>query len=323
VHPVCYIRNLSQQAFHIVSRQGVAWLECRRLSRLSWVLHAFSMRCSGLRGESSDGFNLGFTTSDQRARVSENRRLFFAQLSAEHFALASLRQIHSSHIYQVVWGRKDNLQYHPGAIPHQEQPAAPRPAGDALLTDEPGILLSVTTADCLPVFLVDTKRRAVAAIHSGWRGALARVIEKTAGEMRRIFHSRPETLLAVLGPSIRASCYEVGEEVVEAFQGHFAGAEKFFLRSRRASKEQRERGGHAFPALQPPGLAPHAPTATRLDLVAVARDQLLSAGLLPRRIAVADFCTACRTDLFFSYRKEGRWTGRTMAVIGIRPSHPR
>ena len=310
VHPVCYIRTLRRQAFHIVSRPGLAWLESRRLSRLSWVLHAFSMRRSGPGGESSRGFNLGFTPFDQRAVVSENRRVFFAQLGAQRFALASLRQIHSSHIYQVVWGRNDNLQYRPGGIPHHEQPAAPPPTGDALLTDQPRILLSVTTADCLPVLLVDTRRRAVAAIHSGWRGALARVIENTAGEMRRIFHSRPETLLAVLGPSIRACCYEVGEEVVAAFQGHFARTGKFFLRTRRASKEPKERAGHA-------------PTAIHLDLVAVVRDQLLSAGLLPRRIAVADFCTACRADLFFSYRKEGGRTGRTLAVIGIRPSRPR
>lgn len=310
MHPVCYIRTLSRQAFHIVPRPGLAWLESRRLNRLSWVLHAFSMCRSGLGGESSGGFNLGFTPFDQRARVSENRRLFFAQLGAERFALASLRQIHSSHIYQVVWGRKDNLQFRRAGIPNQEEPAAHSPTGDALLTDQPGILLSVTTADCLPVFLVDTRRRAVAAIHSGWRGALARVIENTAGQMCRIFHSRPESLLAVLGPSIRACCYEVGEEVVAAFQGHFARTEKFFLRPRRASKEQKERAGRA-------------PTAIHLDLVAVARDQLLSAGLRPRRIAVADFCTACRTDLFFSYRREGGRTGRTMAVIGIRPSHPR
>ena len=318
-----YIRALQRQAIHLESRHGVAWLRSQRLSRLGWVLHAFSLRRRRPGGRSSNGFNLGFTPSDQRGRVSKNRRLFFAQLNAQRFALASLRQIHSSHTYQVVLGSKDNLQYRPGGIPHQEQPAAPPPTGDALLTDQPGILRSVTTADCLPVLLLDTRHRAVAAIHSGWRGALSRVIENTAGEMCRIFQSRPEGLLAVLGPSIRACCYEVGEEVVTAFQGHFAHAEKFFLRPRRAPKQPEERGGRSFPALQPPGHAPRASMATHLDLVAVARDQLLSAGLLARRIAVADYCTACRTDLFFSYREEGRGTGRMMAVIGIRSSHRR
>lgn len=318
---MCYIRTLRRQAFHIESRPGLAWLQSRRLNRLGWVLHAFSLRRSRQGGRSD--FNLGFTPSSRRERVSKNRQLFFQQLGAQQFALASLRQIHSSYSYQVVRTNEGILQYRPGVIPHPEQPTAGQPSGDALLTDQDGILLSVAVADCLPVFLVDTKRRVVAAIHCGWRGALARVIDHTAGEMSRIFHSGPEDWLAVLGPSIRACCYEVGEEVVAAFQERFPRAENFFQRSRRASGQQKEHEGHGLSALPPSARAWRESTATRLDLVAVAQDQLLSAGLSPRRIAVADFCTACRTDLFFSHRQEGPRTGRMLAVIGIRPSHPR
>jgi hypothetical protein len=186
------------------------------------------------------------------------------------------------------------------------------------LTDQAGILLSVRGADCLLVLLVDPEERVVAAVHAGWRGVLHRVIEKVVGEMRRIFGSRPEQLLAALGPSIRACCYEVGEEVVDAFQGCFQRADRFFRRVSRAAGTSGEDRAPSFLDPQPPGQRFRAESAMHLDLVAAARAQLGEAGLRARHVSVADFCTACRTDLFYSQRKEGSRTGRTMAVIGIR-----
>jgi hypothetical protein len=311
----------------MLSRNGLAWLECRQLCRLPWVLHAFSTRLGGFSLPPSAGLNLGFTESDRRQRVEQNRRLFRAQLGVEHFALASLRQIHSSHVYQVtraVQGAGDKLEYRPCGFPFPER-STKTPAGDALLTDQAGILLSVRGADCLLVLLVDAEQRAVAAVHAGWRGALQRVIEKAVGEMRRIYGSRPEQLLAALGPSIRACCYKVGEEVVDAFHGCFQQADRFFQSSARRGRLSRsaafEQGKDRAPSFLdacPPGQALQAGKAAHLDLLAVARAQLGEAGLSARHISAAEFCTACRTDLFYSHRKEGSRTGRTMAVIGIR-----
>jgi len=187
------------------------------------------------------------------------------------------------------------------------------------LTEEAGILLSVRTADCLPVLLVDPKHRAVAAVHAGWRGVLARVVEKAVGEMRRVYGSEPETLLAVLGPSIRACCYEVGEEVEEAFQGRFPHADKFFRKVSEPPAAHPKRRPLCFLNMQPPGHDSTCPPPIHLDLVAVAQDQLLAAGLAPHHVAAVDFCTACRTDLFYSYRQEGSRAGRMLAVIGICP----
>jgi hypothetical protein len=192
-----------------------------------------------------------------------------------------------------------------------------QPAGDALLTDQAGILLSVRTADCLPVLLVDAKRRAVAAVHGGWRGLQARIVEKAVGEMRCVYGSEPENLLAVLGPSIRACCYEVGQEVVEAF--HFLHADKFFRKVTEAPAMHSERFPLPSLKMQPPGYNPTSKPSIHLDLVAVAQGQLLATGLAPHHIVTVDYCTACRTDLFYSHRKEGSHTGRTLAVIGIRP----
>jgi YfiH family protein len=204
-------------------------------------------------------------------------------------------------------------------------PTGVGPPGDALLTDEPRILLSIRTADCLPILLVDPQRRAIAAVHAGWRGALARIAEKAVGDMRREFYSRPDDLIAVIGPSIRRCCYEVQQDVVNAFEGRFAPSgfrqdlDKFFSKvpsSPLSSASQVPVSG--FLAAGPPGHGPQKTKPVHLDLVAVARYQLVRAGVPPAQVHVAEFCTACRTDLFFSHRKEGSLAGRMMAVIGIR-----
>jgi YfiH family protein len=188
------------------------------------------------------------------------------------------------------------------------------------MTAEPGLLLNIRIADCLPVLLVDPRQRVVAAVHSGWRGALARIIENTVGDMRRAFGSDPQTLIAALGPSIRACCYEVGGEVVEAFHGSFAGADRFFRILPNRPEAATDRHSMLFLSAYPPGHAPERVPAARLDLIAVAHDQLTTNGVEPANILVSDYCTACRTDLFFSHRREGGTTGRQVAAIGIAKS---
>ena len=305
--------------FKLVAGRGLTWLNCAGLSRLPWLLHAFSTRLGGTAGGYAPGLNLGFTANEPRARVERHRRRFFAALGAGEFALASLRQIHSAHVYLVERDSGGGLEYHPAGCAFPDRPSQPLLPGDSLVTAQPGILLSIRTADCLPVLLVDPEHRAVAAVHAGWRGALARVIEKTVGEMRRLMGSRPSQLIAALGPSIRACCYEVGEEVVEAFTSRYLQGDKFFVNSPRASRTFIRLHAAAFLSAHTPGHEPPDPPRARLDLVAVAREQLLSGGLTPRHIHVAEYCTACRTDLFYSYRREGSRAGRMMAVIGIRP----
>ncbi len=297
------------------------WLECASLTRLPWLLHAFSTRRGGVSRAPPAGLNLGFTQGDRRTKVEENRALFFRALGAGCFTLAELSQIHSAKMYQVVSG-EPSLDFRPSGCTMPESLKGMRPEGDALLTDQAGILLSARTADCLPVLLVDPVRRAVAAVHAGWRGALERILEKAVGEMRRMFGSIPRNLLAAVGPCIRACCYEVGEEIVNHFCGRFPGGEGFFQKAPgpKTSAGLAARYSVLLLSAKPSRHAQDASPTVHLDLVAVARDELQSAGVLAAKIQVAEFCTACRSDLFFSHRKEGRKTGRMMAVVGIRPS---
>jgi len=309
------------KSFRLVSDADLEWLECRRSARLPWLLHAFSTRRGGFSKPPAAGLNLGFVESDRRARVERNRLRFFQAIGADRFTPAGLRQIHSAAVYRVESTSGRSLHYRPCGL---DVPLAPKraiPAGDALITNQPGVLLSVRIADCLPILLVDPRRRAIAAVHAGWRGVLERVVEKAVGGMRQEFGSDPSGMAAILGPSIRACCYAVGQEVVDAFCGGSVNGERFFRppSSDDPSQALTARYPMLFLSPHPPGHGPKPAAAAHLDLVAAARDQLRRAGLRPANIYVAPFCTACRTDVFFSHRKEGAGTGRAMAAVGIRP----
>src|SRR5271163_890688 len=187
---------------------------------LAWLIHGFSTRIGGRTtvyhpGETGKfDLNLGFTDSDDRKIVAANRELFVNAVTEgkDILGLVTLRQIHSSLIRRVQ--AKDVQGF--------EMPAALK--GDGLMTGEPGVLLGIQTADCIPVLVADKKQRAVAAFHAGWRGNLARIVENGVGRMRLEFGSRPEDLIASIGPGIGQCCYAVGEEVQQEFESQFAYA---------------------------------------------------------------------------------------------------
>ena len=243
--------------------------------------------------------NLGFTKEDTREAVEQNRTLFLRELGCERWPLVSLRQMHSDHLHNV------------DKVPH-----APL-TGDGLVTATPGVLIAVQTADCLPVLLVDAERRTVGAFHAGWRGTVARIVEKGVGVMRRDFGSEPADIRAAIGPGIGTCCYQVGEEIKDKFTGQFPYADALFH-----EVEQHDEVHQKYPLLFMNARAPgHCDMGHKLhlDLVEANRRQLLSSGVREENISVIAMCTSCRQDLFFSYRVAKGPTGRQMGVIGIKP----
>jgi polyphenol oxidase len=278
--------------------RGVRILQVPAFAKIPWLIHGFSTRPGGVSDR--DGgkvLNLGFADWDSKENVLENRRRFQSALGAESLQLVALKQIHSDvvHLFE----------------------AAPAEAcrGDASATNRPGLLLGVQTADCVPILLVDPKKRAVAAIHAGWRGTLQRIVSKAIGKMHMQFATKPADLLAAVGPSIGGCCYEVGTEVAVEFQSQFPYASEWFDELRTGD----EPNPLQWLNMMPPGHQPP-PKNVRLDLRKANRAQLLDAGLRAQNIFVSDLCTACRRDLLFSYRKEGARSGRLMSVIGMRIS---
>jgi YfiH family protein len=159
--------------------------------------------------------------------------------------------------------------------------------GDALLTDAPGALVGVRTADCVPILIADDSKRKVAAVHAGWRGTAQAIAAKTVGAMAARFGSHARNLQAAIGPAIGACCYEVGPEVASQFWDLFPGI--------------------AGPAER-----------THLDLPEANRRQLLSAGVPPDRIYLCGLCTACLAEEFFSWRRDRVKHERMVSAIGIR-----
>jgi polyphenol oxidase len=280
----------------------------RRKPALGWLIHGFSTRAGGrttvYRPENLD-LNLGFTDSDDRGTVAANRGLFVAAASEgkEILGLVTLRQIHSSLIRSVS----------AGDIRENGAPAVLK--GDGLMTDEPGVLLGIQTADCIPVLVADRKQRAVAAFHAGWRGTLARIVENGVGRMRLEFGSRPEDLIASIGPGIGQCCYSVGQEVREQFESQFLYASELF-REVYDSDPVREKYPMLFLTARAPGHSDIGPN-LHLDLPEANRRQLLAAGLRKGAIFLTGQCTGCHTDRFFSHRIERGFTGRMMSVIGV------
>lgn len=285
-----------------VPAKALEILRAPGLAGIPWLVHGFSTRQGGV-STSYHGrtLNLGLTPDDTEDKVTRNRNLFLDALGAKDddrggWPLIQLKQLHSAVIHSV------------GAPPQGLL------AGDGLITGGPGLLLAITTADCVPVLIVDTRRRVVGAFHAGWRGTVARIVEKGVGEMRRQFGCEPRDLRAAIGPCIRRCCYQVGPEVRAEFDSQFSYSADLFEEVFDADAIH-VRYPMLFLTARAPGHSELGPE-MHLDLVEANRRQLAEAGL--RDISVIDGCTACDTLRFFSHRAEHGKTGRMMAVVGIR-----
>jgi YfiH family protein len=212
------------------------------------------------------GLNLSFNCGDNPERVQENQRRFFGQLGIGRQELAIPQQRHTSTVRMALT---------PGVYPDC----------DALVTDRSRVFLVVSVADCIPLMMYDPVKKVVAAVHIGWRGAACGIITNTIEHMRNEFSTAPDSLMVFLGPSARACCYEVGEDVASKFPKDFLSPIK---------------NGKYF-----------------LDLQGFTKAQLTELGLPPDQIEDDGRCTICRPELFHSYRRDGEKSGRMMGVIGL------
>jgi polyphenol oxidase len=288
----------------LIAANRVQWLAAPGWNRYGWLWHGFSTRKGGRSvvysgGGQSGELNLGFTNADAAETVRQNRSLLTEAITGDAATpLMTIRQIHSNRVI-VVGDQEDG---------------APEKA-DGLMTDQPGILIGVQTADCIPVLVADRKRKAVAAFHAGWRGTVRRIVEAGVGRMRMEFGSRPEDLIAAIGPGVGQCCYAVGDEVRAAFESQFEYSGDLFVEVD-VTDPVRAKYAMMFLNQRAPGHGPR-DAALHLDLVEANRRQLLAAGLNARAVKATGGCTSCRQDLFFSHRASGGHAGRMMSVIGV------
>lgn len=199
--------------------------------------------------------------------------------------LARLNQVHGAEVLRLP-PAPDDLAAHRAPDP------VARPPGDALISTRPGVTVAVAVADCQPILVADGRAGAVAAVHGGWRGLAAGILPATLQRLADL-DCPPDRLVVAIGPAIGPCCFEVGPEVIEAFDAQGLG--------------------HAAEAPRPDG----GPGNPHCDLAAVARAELEDAGVSSEEIAVADLCTRCHPDALWSYRADGDAAGRMLGGIAL------
>jgi hypothetical protein len=255
--------------------EGTAYYSCIAIGNLPRIRHGFSLRGAGNEPAADGDFNLGHVPWDSHANVEANRRRFLTALGIRPDHLATVEQIHSAE-FHIIKTAAD--QWDPGT------------RGDALVTAEPGVALAVQVADCHPVLIADPRAEVIAAVHAGWRGGLARILERTLQGMQFHFKTHPADTLVAIGPGIRGCCYEVGLEVASAFELGFPGV-------RLCSPREEEEGKFL------------------LDMPRALSIQILEAGVPIENVFDLGLCTRCNPLEFYSYRADGPRAGRMMGVI--------
>ena len=191
------------------------FIQAPALASQSGIRHAFFTRQGGVSDGIYASLNGGIGSSDEPAKVQENRRRMAEALGVEHDALISVYQVHS-----------------PDAVIVEGPWRGERPKADAMVTAMPGLALGITTADCGPVLFADEEARVIGAAHAGWRGAVTGVLESTLTAMERL-GARREKIVAVLGPTISQNAYEVGPDFIRRFTEEAPGHERFFKEAER------------------------------------------------------------------------------------------
>jgi polyphenol oxidase len=274
--------ELARAGFYWRESEGVKALVCSPLEQDGFV-NGFSTRLGGVSPMPEAALSLAGFNDDKAENILENRRRFL-KLFPGDWTLAGCWQVHGSAVRLI----KDLEDAKPA-----ENQLGETVYCDAIVSNAAGVLAGVKTADCVPLLLGDPETGAFAAVHAGWRGTVAEVARVAVRRMTQEYSVRAENLRVAIGAAAGACCYEVGSDVIDAFMSKFPDAEKLF---------QETRPDHA-----------------RIDLLTANRDQLIAEGIKAEKIHLAPICTMCRTDLFFSYRKEKKVhgkVGRLMAVVG-------
>ena len=248
--------------------------------QLSGVRHGFSTRGGGVSPAPFDSLNLRTGCGDSPENLRENFRRFCGAIGADVGRVVLAKQVHETTVRRCtaadagkgLWSERDYT-------------------ADALITNEPGLPLVVFSADCGIILLYDPVQRAVGAVHAGWRGCAAGILEKTVAAMTAEYGAKPGNMLAAIGPCIGQCCFETDGDVPAAMEAAL--------------------GNDASPCVERRGAKYH------VDLAGLNRQWLLRSGLTPDHIDTCGLCTACRPDLFWSHRKMGEARGAQIAMISL------
>lgn len=269
------------RGYRIYSSKGVGIAAADNLSDASGVSHGFSTRAGGISPAPFNSLNLALTRADPIENVKRNFRIFAGAAGFKYESITALNHEHGTNIIRVT--KKDC-----GRGLEKE----PFPFCDGLVTNDPAVTLVAMHADCSAVFLYDPIKNAVGLAHAGWKGTFYRIGQKLIEKMTAEFGSKPENMLAAVGPCICFDCFEVDAALAEKFKNEF-GYEKI-------AKEDNKKKGKA-----------------RVDIEAALAIQLIEGGILLEKLSLMDLCTYERQELFYSYRRDGINTGDMASFIRL------
>ena len=261
---------------------GVPYISYRILDDIPWLKNAVSTRLGGVSKDYLASMNLGFNRGDLDENVIRNHEIFANVIGVNPKNIVTGNQTHTTNVKVVT---KDDC----GKGIYRDRNYTDI---DGLITNEKGIVLATYYADCVPLLIVDTKNKAIGLSHSGWRGTVGKIGKVTIEKMGELYGTKPEDIVACIGPSICQKCYEISEEVAVQFKEAFPDNIKEILIDKGNGKYQ-------------------------LDLWECNRINFKEAGVLPENIKVTDICTCNNTDVLFSHRGHNGKRGNLGAFLSI------
>ena len=271
---------------HIFDECGetVPYLEFSLLRDSGIVNHGFSTRLGGVSEGCFSSMNLSFDRGDRPEAVQENFRRIGKAIGVECGDMVLSQQTHTTNVRLVT--EEDRGK---GIVRERDYTDV-----DGLITDVPGICLVTTYADCVPLYFADPVKKAIGLSHSGWRGTVGRIGQKTIEKMQQYFGSDPSDILAAIGPSVCMDCYEVSEDVILRFQKVF----------------DKQNWGDLF--YEKPG------GKYQLNLWKANEIIFREAGILPEHMAVTNLCTHCNSSILYSHRAQGERRGNLCAFLALK-----
>lgn len=261
---------------------GVPYISYRILDDIPWLKNAVSTRLGGVSKDYLASMNLGFNRGDLDENVIRNHEIFANVIGVNPKNIVTGNQTHTTNVKVVT---KDDC----GKGIYRDRNYTDI---DVLITNEKGIVLATYYADCVPLLIVDTKNKAIGLSHSGWRGTVGKIGKVTIEKMGELYGTKPEDIVACIGPSICQKCYEISEEVAVQFKEAFPDNIKEILIDKGNGKYQ-------------------------LDLWECNRINFKEAGVLPENIKVTDICTCHNTDVLFSHRGHNGKRGNLGAFLSV------
>lgn len=264
--------------------QGVPFLKYPLLEKTGLVNHGISTRLGGVSEGFLGSMNLSYTRGDKPENVDENYRRMAAAVGVQVEKMVCTHQTHTTNVRVV-----DEKDAGKGVVREKDYSDV-----DGLITNVPGICLVSFYADCVPLLFLDPVKKVIASSHSGWRGTVHKMGKVTVKKMADTFGSRPEDILACIGPSICQDCYEVSEDVIDLFRENFQKSQYDSL------FYAKDNGKY------------------QLNLWKANELVLQEAGILPEHLAVTNLCTCCNPELLFSHRASKGNRGNLAAFIALK-----